>query len=91
MTIKQRFAADYKLTLAQVNSLCRQANAAADAQEKVHNQSGSIAAELAAAQDARINEFETLAVKLGFTGVDWPGLYPNVRTHDKRWIALPLD
>ena len=92
MTPAQRFAEDYKLTDEQVGILAQQARLAAKASEAVHNSGNQKAAdEWQRIADRRIATFEVTAKRLGFDGVDWPGLYPTVTKGSRQFIELPLE
>lgn len=91
MTTKERFAEDNGLTASQTNNLCTAAEFAAKAQERHHNANAVTIDREAKRADDKIKIFESLARVLGFTGVDWPGLYPTLMKGDRRHIELPLD
>jgi hypothetical protein len=82
-----RFAAEYKIDPADVAQLVVLARKAFNAGERSCN-SGTEAAQRA--YDRATDAFEELAGSLGFK-VQWPGLWPTLRTQDGRSVYdLPV-
>lgn len=98
--VRKRFASTYGIKLSKVAKLRSLADQLADVQTKEsngdphpHNANNADKAENARLWgqnfDTLTSEFVAMVRQLGFTGVDFPGLYPTLSKHNERFIEIP--